>query len=99
MISFAWSITEIIRYAYYASLLSDKKITALIWARYSFFILLYPIGITGEALVGVARLVATNWNFADIINLFTIGIFASYLYFFPKLFGYLWKQRGLKLSV
>ncbi|CAG5018145.1 unnamed protein product [Parnassius apollo] len=46
----AWSITEIIRYAYYALNLINVVPQSLIFLRYSTFLVLYPLGITGELL-------------------------------------------------
>lgn len=46
----AWSITEIIRYGYYALNLVDAVPQVLIFLRYTTFIALYPIGVTGELL-------------------------------------------------
>eukprot|EP00051_Salpingoeca_urceolata_P027182 m.480339 g.480339 ORF g.480339 m.480339 type:complete len:781 (+) comp21794_c0_seq1:714-3056(+) len=45
----AWAITEVIRYSWYG--LKDLLGAApypLTWCRYSFFIILYPVGVTGE---------------------------------------------------
>ncbi|KAM9989090.1 hypothetical protein ACTFIY_005124 [Dictyostelium cf. discoideum] len=44
----SWSITEVIRYSFYA--LSILKIDSYIlgWLRYTTFIILYPTGVTGE---------------------------------------------------
>jgi len=57
LLSFAWSITEIIRYPYYLLNILKKEYKKenlipywLTWCRYSFFILLYPLGVTGEIL-------------------------------------------------
>ncbi|KAL1449463.1 hypothetical protein WDU94_001967 [Cyamophila willieti] len=47
---FAWTVTEIIRYLFYALNLINAVPDFLIWCRYTFFIALYPIGITGELL-------------------------------------------------
>nr|AGN32874.1 protein tyrosine phosphatase [Trypanosoma rangeli] len=44
----AWSLSEVIRYAYYATSLLDVKSKPLTWLRYSAFMLLYPVGISGE---------------------------------------------------
>ncbi|XP_026676791.1 very-long-chain (3R)-3-hydroxyacyl-CoA dehydratase 2 [Diaphorina citri] len=46
----AWTITEIIRYLFYALNLINAVPDILVWCRYTFFIALYPIGITGELL-------------------------------------------------
>ena len=53
---FAWSIIEMIRYSYYLfSIIKSEKKSFTIpyilkWCRYSFFILLYPTGVTGEII-------------------------------------------------
>ncbi|EPY33300.1 3-hydroxy acyl-CoA dehydratase [Strigomonas culicis] len=44
----AWSLSEIIRYSFYTVNQFDKKPKALNWLRYSGFMILYPVGITGE---------------------------------------------------
>lgn len=47
----AWSVTEIIRYAFYScNLLGCGVPAALVFLRYTTFIALYPIGVTGELL-------------------------------------------------
>lgn len=46
----AWSITEIIRYGYYTLNLVNAVPYFLIYLRYTTFIALYPIGVTGELL-------------------------------------------------
>ncbi|CAO1412715.1 unnamed protein product [Diamesa serratosioi] len=46
----AWSVTEIIRYGYYAFNLVGSVPYVLVWLRYTTFIILYPIGVTGELL-------------------------------------------------
>lgn len=52
MISVAWSIAEIVRYVYYVMNVVDKgKVWYwLVWCRYSLFIVLYPVGVTGELI-------------------------------------------------
>ncbi len=47
----AWALSEIIRYSYYvANLLleKDKIPSVMTWIRYSGFLVLYPMGISGE---------------------------------------------------
>lgn len=46
----AWSVAEITRYAYYGLNLINLVPYPLLWARYTFFTFLYPIGVTGELL-------------------------------------------------
>jgi very-long-chain (3R)-3-hydroxyacyl-CoA dehydratase len=46
----AWPVAEIIRYVYYALNLLNVMPYIVTWCRYSFFIVLYPIGVTGELI-------------------------------------------------
>lgn len=45
----AWSITEIIRYSYFAVNLTYGKVPGFMtWLRYNTFFVLYPLGISSE---------------------------------------------------
>ncbi|KAK5725772.1 hypothetical protein LTR15_003962 [Elasticomyces elasticus] len=45
----AWSVTEVVRYSYFAISLGYGKVPErLIWVRYNAFFALYPIGISSE---------------------------------------------------
>jgi very-long-chain (3R)-3-hydroxyacyl-CoA dehydratase len=44
----AWSVTEVIRYSYFALTLSGWQPRLLTWLRYNTFYVLYPIGILSE---------------------------------------------------
>ncbi|KZT56148.1 PTPLA-domain-containing protein [Calocera cornea HHB12733] len=48
---FAWSVTEVIRYAWYALNLCNIKLAWLTYIRYTFFYVLYPVGASSEAFV------------------------------------------------
>jgi very-long-chain (3R)-3-hydroxyacyl-CoA dehydratase len=48
---FAWSVTEVIRYSYFALTLSGWQPAALTWLRYNTFFVLYPIGILSECFL------------------------------------------------
>ena len=95
VVSIAWGITELVRYSFYLLSLFDKQPSWLLWMRYTFFILLYPLGVTGEWLIIVTPLVMH----------FTLGLYAamvgflaiSYIYYFPVLYMYMWKQRKARL--
>ncbi|VDO62429.1 unnamed protein product [Onchocerca flexuosa] len=75
----AWSITEVIRYSYYALALINAVSNLHTWLRqvlYSLFIVLYPLGVTGELLVILAALseVSTKKHFTmELPNVFNIG--------------------------
>jgi very-long-chain (3R)-3-hydroxyacyl-CoA dehydratase len=47
----AWSITETVRYTYFALILSTGRVPRfLVWLRYSMFYVLYPMGVGSEML-------------------------------------------------
>ena len=56
LLLFAWTITEIVRYSFYTNSLLDNGGPILVWCRYSFFIVLYPIGVLGEVICIIASL-------------------------------------------
>lgn len=93
LIFLAWPAAEVIRYAYY--LLPSNSLVR--WLRYSAFMLLYPTGVMAESfLMGKSMQVAAsqqNYAWAGLMAF----AFLMYIVFFPKLFGYLWKQRKAKL--
>lgn len=51
MILIAWPIAETTRYLYYAINLVNLDVYLVTWARYTFFIVLYPLGVSGELLI------------------------------------------------
>lgn len=44
----AWTLSDLTRYIYYTVNLLGLKATPLLWCRYTFFLLLYPVGTAGE---------------------------------------------------
>lgn len=107
---FAWTITEIIRYAYYALNLFNLVPQPLLFLRYSTFLVLYPIGITGELMcmyhsldeVAEKKLLTismpNSWNVA--FNYYYFLIFYMFLYIptFPFLYGHMLAQRKKMLG-
>ncbi|CAK1599790.1 unnamed protein product [Parnassius mnemosyne] len=106
----AWSITEIIRYAYYALNLINVVPQSLLFLRYSTFLVLYPLGITGELLCMYHSLdeiaekklftvsMPNSWNFIFNYYYFLIFYMLLYIPLFPVLFGHMLKQRNKMLS-
>uniref|UniRef100_A0A8C4WH19 Very-long-chain (3R)-3-hydroxyacyl-CoA dehydratase n=1 Tax=Gopherus evgoodei TaxID=1825980 RepID=A0A8C4WH19_9SAUR len=45
-----WTVTEITRYSFYTFNLLNHLPYFIKWARYNFFIILYPVGVAGELL-------------------------------------------------
>ena len=95
-VSIAWSITEIVRYSFYALQLLNRLPTWLLWMRYTFFILLYPVGVTGEWLINASPIIAKGFSISA-YPIFVVFLFASYVYYFPILYKYMWKQRRSKI--
>jgi very-long-chain (3R)-3-hydroxyacyl-CoA dehydratase len=92
MITIAWSITEITRVAFYISGLFGKEIKALLWMRYTFFIVLYPIGVIGEFMAMFSFMEWRHFNF-DAIGIGLVVIALLYVVFFPKLYMHMFGQR------
>lgn len=91
LLLFAWGLAETTRYIYYALNIYDIIPKFITWCRYSFFLPLYPIGVTGELLTILASLpyvrerMLYSWplpNFANVsvhYDLVLIGIMLSYI--------------------
>lgn len=101
----AWSMSEIIRYLYYTLNIIGFVPHALIWCRYTFFMALYPIGVTGELLCMYAAqkyISKTNmwsvslpnpFNFTFSYSYFVIIIMLLYIPIFPQLYLHMFSQR------
>ncbi|KAL1303907.1 hypothetical protein AAFC00_000361 [Neodothiora populina] len=63
---FAWSVTEVIRYSFFACMLWFGDVPdRLMWLRYNTFFVLYPLGISSECwLMYKAIAPAQSWNLA-----------------------------------
>lgn len=105
MLLFAWTITEIIRYSFYAHALLDIVSDGLAWCRYSFFIVLYPLGVAGELIVILASLpmirdleifsfpLANAANISFNFEYFTVFFMLGYVPGFGHLYTYMFGQR------
>ena len=96
IVSLAWSITEMIRFSFYFLSLFNLQPRWLLWMRYTFFIALYPLGVTGEWLIFISPIIAVGFAF-NFYTAFVVLLFVAYAYYFPVLYKYMWKQRKLKL--
>lgn len=96
MVSIAWGITEVVRYSFYFLGLLGKDIYALTWMRYSFFLVLYPLGVTGEWFILLSQIQLSGWELS-VLNVFLGAVLLSYFYYFPQLFGYMLQQRKKRL--
>ncbi|KAG1051283.1 hypothetical protein G6F43_006503 [Rhizopus delemar] len=89
----AWSIAECTRYVFYIFHLSGGGVPSVIsWARYNFFLILYPLGVFSEMMMVYQAL-----PYAKAINpLYYYGLIAVALVYipgFPVLFSHMLVQR------
>ncbi|XP_045592137.1 very-long-chain (3R)-3-hydroxyacyl-CoA dehydratase hpo-8 [Procambarus clarkii] len=101
----AWSVTEVIRYSFYFLNVLKQVPHMLTFLRYTLFIVLYPVGVTGEllcvyaALPAVAETHAYSITFPNALNFsfsfyYALIIFALlYLPCFPILYMHMLSQR------
>merc|ERR1719427_2156525 len=96
MLLTAWTITEIIRYSYYTFGLFDSVPYLLMWLRYTLFIFLYPLGVTGEIFYYT---MLNSLNF--VFNYYYVLCSTSILYFtnFPSLYCHMFLQRKKNLGL
>ncbi|ESO83230.1 hypothetical protein LOTGIDRAFT_222938 [Lottia gigantea] len=105
MFLFAWTVTEIIRYSFYFFSLVGSVPYILIWCRYTFFIILYPVGVLGELLSiwGAMPFVKkTNLYNLDLPNQYNVAfnfyfflwfVIVMYIPVFPQLYMHMLRQR------
>ena len=100
-----WNMSEIIRYAYYATNLIGIPLNVLTWLRYTLFIILYPIGAGSELLCMYVALpdikrddtrnIAMPNKFNVTFNFYYLVIILMVLYFpgFPQMYCHMLRQR------
>merc|ERR1712226_1695275 len=110
LLLFAWTVTEMIRYSYYSFTLLGYLPSVLNYLRYTLFIVLYPIGVTGELLCIYRALpivketdlfslhLPNKWNFSFEYYYVLFGTFPLYVVLFPQLYFHMFKQRGKALG-
>ncbi|XP_072175951.1 very-long-chain (3R)-3-hydroxyacyl-CoA dehydratase 2-like [Diadema setosum] len=106
----AWTITEVIRYAFYVFALLNRLPYVLMWLRYTLFIVLYPIGVTGELwtiYLALPYVKSTGLYSLELPNDYNISfdyysvlIFLMILYIpiFPRLYSHMLRQRKKMLT-
>jgi very-long-chain (3R)-3-hydroxyacyl-CoA dehydratase len=102
---FAWTITEMIRYSMYAIQLISSPPYFLTWLRYTFFIIAYPVGVSGELLCkytgfweakqsGILSINLPNsWNFTFQFWMFIGVLGCLYIPLFPPMYLHMFAQR------
>lgn len=89
ILTVAWSLTEIVRYSFYASKQAGKVPYVLLWLRYLLFIFLYPMGLLSEPVVVYKTLEYVSGPYYWFLALSLL----AYVPGFFKLYGYMWRQR------
>ena len=107
---FAWGVTEVVRYSFYFFKLLGAVPRVITWMRYTFFIVLYPVGVSSElflAYSGFDHIVQSGALNYPMPNPYNVGVhfptvmvlfFAGYVPGFPMLYGYMLKQRKTVLA-
>jgi very-long-chain (3R)-3-hydroxyacyl-CoA dehydratase len=102
--------SEMLRYVFYAASLIGICPHWLLVARYSAFLILYPVGISCEWMLYYLGLdevdarqiyklsMPNTYNFAFDYGIWNRGVLFSYAYFAPSMFLYMLRQRRKKLS-
>ncbi|KAK3295820.1 tyrosine phosphatase-like protein [Chaetomium fimeti] len=89
----AWSLTEVMRYSYFALKQINAVPAWLHWLRYSAFLVLYPVGISSE----VAMTLAAMWGpAADLASWYPMALTAVLAAYGPGsaiLYAHMLKQR------
>ncbi|XP_048367232.1 very-long-chain (3R)-3-hydroxyacyl-CoA dehydratase 1 isoform X2 [Sphaerodactylus townsendi] len=100
-----WTVTEITRYSFYTFNMLNHLPYFIKWARYNFFIILYPVGVVGELLTIYAALpyvkrsgmfsvrLPNKYNVSFDYYYFLLIIMASYVPLFPQLYFHMLRQR------
>eukprot|EP00112_Aurelia_sp_Birch-Aquarium-sp1_P015875 Seg3552.2 transcript_id=Seg3552.2/GoldUCD/mRNA.D3Y31 product=Very-long-chain protein_id=Seg3552.2/GoldUCD/D3Y31 len=100
-----WTVTEIIRYAYYVLNIIGNVPYPLLWCRYTFFFVLYPMGVAGELMTiwkalpvvketGILSIQLPNvLNFSFSYYYFLIFVMICYIPIFPQLYFHMIAQR------
>ena len=72
----SWSLTEVIRYEFYACTLLGAEPFPLLWLRYTTFYVLYPTGASSEAALIFATLPGRGaaWGLTDYARAVLFGI-------------------------
>eukprot|EP00048_Salpingoeca_helianthica_P005841 m.92232 g.92232 ORF g.92232 m.92232 type:complete len:782 (-) comp13770_c4_seq1:67-2412(-) len=105
----AWSITEVIRYSWYAAKDLSGAPSFLTWCRYTFFYVLYPLGVTGELILvnnAISQAHARAEGTADPFDGSLAAVYALvmramsllYIPLFPMLYLHMISQRKKQLG-
>lgn len=92
-LSLAWSITEVVRYAFFASKQVKPPPYWLLWLRYLTFIVMYPLGLLCEPVVVYQTLGCVSGLHFYFLSLGML----LYVPGFLVLYRHMWRQRRRNL--
>lgn len=95
LMSLAWSVTEVIRYSWYACKeMFGGAPYILTWCRYTFFYILYPMGVYGEQVLALTAAPIFGATISGLLyKYFLYAILSLYIPFFPMLYMHMIAQR------
>ncbi|KAL2213513.1 PTPLA-domain-containing protein [Sarocladium strictum] len=89
----AWSITEVIRYAYFVVTIAGFDIPELTWLRYSTFYVLYPPGILSEAYLAYKAAIGPASTLHELYPYFIWAVLVIYVPSSPIMYTHMMAQR------
>lgn len=89
----SWSIAEIVRYSYYATNLLGSVPSLITWARYTFFMVLYPTGISSELIMTYQSLPYVKAAWGELYFYAYIAVILLYAPGSPILYNHMLAQR------
>ncbi|KAI9487646.1 MAG: tyrosine phosphatase-like protein [Benjaminiella poitrasii] len=89
----SWSIAECVRYAYYATNLASSVPAIVTWARYTFFLVLYPTGISSELIMIYQSLPYVKAAWGDLYYYIYIAVILLYAPGSPVMYNHMRIQR------
>ncbi|KAL2017130.1 hypothetical protein VTK56DRAFT_2552 [Thermocarpiscus australiensis] len=95
----AWSMTEVIRYSYFALKQVEAVPGWLHWLRYSAFLVLYPVGISSEVAMTLQALLGPAAGLASWYPYALGAVLLSYIPGSVTLYSHMLKQRKKYLGV
>ncbi|KAK3302261.1 tyrosine phosphatase-like protein [Chaetomium strumarium] len=95
----AWSLTEVMRYSYFALKQVEAVPGWLHWLRYSAFLILYPVGISSEVAMALRAIVGPASSLAPWYPYALAAVVLSYIPGSVILYGHMLKQRRKYLGV
>lgn len=103
---FVWCLADSLRYPFYLMQLTNKSVYLLTWIRYSAWIILYPVGITLEAVVAFQNMeyltesgrfsypLPNNLNISfDIVTFLRVYLYFGIFLGSYNMLKYMWYQR------